>query len=95
MARRSWACVRSACGGVTAASVGSSETRRSARPCAAMASKKTVYDAAVVLDLYYYYYYFRFYFSISSGFRTRTKTHSLSVVASSARAPSVRAIVSA
>ena len=50
IARRSWACVSSACGDVREVSAGLSETRRSARPCAAIASKKTVYDAAVVLE---------------------------------------------
>ena len=47
--RRSCACVRNCCGGVRDVSVGSREIRRSARPCAAIASKKTAYDAAVVL----------------------------------------------
>lgn len=49
IARRSCACVRSDWGGVRDGSAWSREVRESARPCAAMASKKTVYDAAVVL----------------------------------------------
>ena len=42
-------CVRNCCGGVRDVSVGSRDIRRRARPCAAMASKNTAYDAAVVL----------------------------------------------
>ncbi len=49
IARRSCACVRSACGGVRDVSAWSREMRARARPCAAIASKKTAYDAAVVL----------------------------------------------